>query len=227
LDGLGAAGSGDFVSQFAYPLPMQVICELLGVPPHDRAEFRAWTDSIGWALQFTAMTPELAAESNEAAVQLNAYFRALVAEHRVQPRDDLLGALVAAEDESGRLNEEELLAMALLLFVAGHETTVNLLANGTLALLRHPDQWQLLRVDPTLIRLAVEELLRYDSPVQMVARVVLTDADVAGRPMQAGQLVTIIVGSANRDPAHFPSPDRLDITRTDTHHMSFAAGPHY
>jgi cytochrome P450 len=136
-------------------------------------------------------------------------------------------AMIAAVDESGRLTVDELLATAIVLFVAGHETTVNLIANGTLALLRHPDQWQLLRADPTLIRLAVEELLRYDSPVQFVGRVALNDAEVGGEPIPAGSVVSIVVGSANRDPARFDQPDRLDLRRMDTHHMSFAAGAHY
>jgi cytochrome P450 len=227
LDDLGADGGGDLVSRFAYPLPMQVICEMLGVPPDDREEFRIWTDAIGRSLQFNAMTPEILADGNEAADRLTEYFRSLVAERRVQPRDDLLGALIAAEDETGRLSEDELLATAILLFVAGHETTVNLIANGTLALLRHPDQWQLLHDDPSLVRLAVEELLRYESPVQFVSRVALADAEIGGVSIPAGVVVAMITGSANRDPDRFPDPDRLDIRRTDNQHLAFAAGPHY
>ncbi len=227
LDDLGADGGGDLVSRFAYPLPMQVICELLGVPPDDREEFRTWTDAIGRSLQFTTITPEILADGNEAADRLTEYFRSLVAERRIQPRDDLLGGLIAAEDETGRLSEDELLATAILLFVAGHETTVNLIANGTLALLRHPDQWQLLRDDPSLARLAVEELLRYESPVQFVSRVAMTDAEVGGVLIPAGVVAAMITGSANRDPDRFPDPDRLDIRRADIQHLSFAAGPHY
>jgi cytochrome P450 len=227
LDDLGAAGGGDLVSLFAYPLPVMVMCDLLGVPADDRDEFRVWSDSLGRALQLSAATPELAAEGNEAALRLTEYFRNLVAEHRDHPRDDLLGALIAAEEDGGRLSDEELLATAVLLFFAGHETTVNLIGNGTLALLRHPEQWQLLHEDPGLSRHAVEELLRFETPVQMVSRVTLEDVDVSGARMAVGDIVTALIGSANRDPARFAEPDRLDLRRTDVHHLGFAAGPHY
>jgi cytochrome P450 len=227
LDELGAQGGGDLVSLFAYPLPVLVICDLLGVPPNDRAEFRAWSDVLGRSLQLPAATPQLVADGNAAAEQLTDYFCGLVAEHRVHPRDDLLGALVAAEDESGRLSEEERLATAMLLFVAGHETTVNLIGNGTLALLRQPDQWRRLRDDPDLARQAVEEVLRYESPVQIVGRVALADLAVGAVTVRAGEILTLLIGSANRDPSRFEHPDRLDIRRSDLHHLSFAAGPHY
>ena len=227
LDDLGAAGGGDLVSLFAYPLPVMVMCELLGVPADDRDDFRIWSDSLGRALQLSAATPEIVAAGNEAALQLTEYFRTLVAEHREHPRDDLLGALIAAEEEGGRLSDEELLATAVLLFFAGHETTVNLIGNGTLALLRHPDQWQLLREDPGLGRHAVEELLRFETPVQLVSRVVLKDVEVRGARMVPGDIAITLIGSANRDPERFSEPDRLDIRRPDAHHLGFAAGPHY
>jgi cytochrome P450 len=150
-----------------------------------------------------------------------------VAEHRDHPREDLLGALVEAEDESGRLSEEELLATVVLLFFAGHETTVNLIGNGALALLRQPDQWRLLRENPALSKRAVEEVLRFESPAQLVSRIALADVEVAGVSIQAGQAVNALIGSANRDPGHFPEPDRLDICRSETHHLAFAIGPHY
>jgi cytochrome P450 len=150
-----------------------------------------------------------------------------VAHRRGHPREDLPGDLIAAEDESGRLSEEELLATVVLLFFAGHETTVNLIGNGTLALLQHPDQWQLLREEPARSPRAVEELLRFDSPVQLVTRVALADAEVGGVSIPAGQIANALIGSANRDPGQFPESDRLDIRRADTHHLAFAAGPHY
>jgi cytochrome P450 len=227
LDTVERDGGGDLIASFAYPLPVLVICELLGVPPDDRDEFRTWSDSLGRALQLTRATPEIVAAGNEAADRLTEYFRDLVAEHRGQPHDDLLGALVVAEDEHGRLTEDELLATAVLLFFAGHETTVNLIGNGALHLLREPEQWQLLRDDPALARNAVEEVLRFDSPVQLVGRVALADAEIDGIPIAAGQMVTGMLGGANRDPARFPDPDRLDIRRADTQHLSFAAGAHY
>jgi cytochrome P450 len=227
LDDLERNGGGDLISAFAYPLPVMVICELLGVPPDDRDEFRTWSDSLGRALQISSATPELAAEGNEAALRLTDYFRDLVAEHRERPRDDLLGALIAAEDQGHRLTEDELLATAVLLFFAGHETTVNLLGNGALHLLREREQWRLLGEEPALARNAVEEVLRFESPVQLVGRVALADADVAGSQIKAGDLITSLVASGNRDSGRFPDADRLDIRRADVQHLSFAAGAHY
>jgi pimeloyl-[acyl-carrier protein] synthase len=192
-----------------------------------RSNEDVWSDALGRALQLSAATPELAAEGNEAALRLTEYFRTMVAEQRQHPSDSLLGALIAAEDEGGRLSEDELLAMAVLLFFAGHETTVNLIGNGALALLRHRDQWDLLRDNPGLARNTVEELLRFETPVQLVGRVVLEDVEIGGVPIPAGNSVICLIGSANRDPARFPDPDRLDIQRTDIHHLGFAAGLHY
>lgn len=227
LDGLEAAGGGDLVATFAYPLPVMVICEMLGVPADDRDEFRVWSDALGRALQISAATPELAAEGNEAALRLTEYFRTMVAEQRQHPTDSLLGALIAAEEDGGRLSEDELLATAVLLFFAGHETTVNLVGNGTLALLHHRDQWELLRDGPGLARNAVEEVLRFETPVQMVSRIVLEGVEIGGVHIPAGESVSCLIGSANRDPARFSDPDRLDIRRPDVHHLGFAAGLHY
>jgi cytochrome P450 len=227
LDDLVGQGGGDFVSIVAYPLPVLVICDMLGVPADDRDDFRVWSDSLGRSLQISAATPELAVEGNEAALRLTDYFRAMVARQREHPTDSLLGALIAAEDNGGHLSEDELLATAVLLFFAGHETTVNLIGNGTLALLGHPDQWDLLRDDRGLARNAVEELLRFETPVQLVGRVALEDVELGGVLVAAGESVTALIGSANRDPAHFAHPDRLDIRRVDPHHLGFASGPHY
>ena len=227
LDPLEASGGGDLVLTFAYPLPVMVICEMLGVPADDRDEFRIWSDALGRALQISAATPELTAEANEAALRLTEYFRAMVAEQRQHPTDSLLSALIAAEDDGGRLTEDELLATAVLLFFAGHETTVNLIGNGSLALLRNRDQWELLRDDPDLARNAVEEFLRFETPVQTVGRVVLENVEIDGVPIPAGDTVSCLIGSANRDPARFPDPDRLDIRRKEIHHLGFAAGLHY
>ena len=227
LDGLERDGGGDLIAAFAYPLPVMVICELLGVPPDDREEFRLWSDSLGKALQIQFATPEIVAKANEAAEHLSDYFRDFVADHRQHPRDDLLSALIAAEDEHGKLTEDELLAMAALLFFAGHETTVNLIGNGVLHLLQQPEQWRLLRDNPSLARNAVEEVLRYESPVQITGRVALADVEVHGVTIKEGQVISALLGSANRDPARFPDPDRLDIQRPDIQHLSFAAGAHY
>jgi len=155
------------------------------------------------------------------------YFRGLTPERRQTPRDDLLSLLIAAEEQGDRLTEGELLLTCNLLFVAGHETTVNLIGNGLLALLNHPDQLAKLRADPTLLPGAVEELLRYDSPVQRTGRITNTDVELAGRKIAKGSLVVTAIGAANRDPAHFPDPDRLDITRRDNRHIAFGFGIHF
>ena len=227
LDELEANGGGDLIATLAYPLPVMVICALLGVPDEDHAEFRAWSDGLGRALQVTSATPEIVADGNRAAEQVTEYFRGLVAEHRAHPRDDLLGALIAAEDEGGKLSEDELLAMCSLLYLAGHETTVNLIGNGTLALLRHPDQLERLRAEPALIPNAIEELLRYDGSVQVTSRLTKAPVRLGGVDIPAGQLVVCLLGAANRDPARFPDPDRLDVARQDVHHLTFGGGVHY
>jgi cytochrome P450 len=160
-------------------------------------------------------------------IALSEYFRALIAERRSAPRADLLSALIAAEEAGDKLSPEELLATCILLLVAGHETTVNLVGNGALALLRHPDQLRRLRAAPGLIGSAVEELLRYDGPVQRTARVPSEDIVLGGRTIPKGELVMPFIGAADRDPAQFPEPDRLDIGRTDNRHIAFGWGIHF
>jgi cytochrome P450 len=227
IDDLVSASSADFLSRFAYLLPVHVICELLGVPNEDRAEFRTWSTDLGRALAISSISPEIIARGNEAAEHLDDYFLEVIADRRMNSRDGFLTELVAAEDESGKLSNEELLATVVLLFFAGHETTVNLLGNGTLALLRAPSQWQALCADPALARAAVEEMLRFDTPVQRVSRVALADTELAGQEVKQGEMINILIGGANRDPARFQDPDRFVLTRTDGAHLSFAAGPHY
>jgi cytochrome P450 len=158
---------------------------------------------------------------------LSDYFRELIARRRASPRADLLSGLIVAEEAGDKLNEEELLATCILLLVAGHETTVNLIGNGTLALLRNPDQLRLLRENPGLIGSAVEELLRYDGPVQRSARIPSEDVTIGGRTIGKGEMVMPFIGAADRDPAQFPDPDRLDITRTDNRHIAFGWGIHF
>jgi cytochrome P450 len=155
------------------------------------------------------------------------YFRDLIRERRQAPRDDLLSLLIAAEEQGDKLTEGELLITCNLLFVAGHETTVNLIGNGLLALLNHPDELAKLRADPALLPGAVEELLRYDSPVQRTGRITNTDVEIDGRNIAKGSFVVTAIGAANRDPAHFPDPDRLDITRRDNRHVAFGFGIHF
>jgi cytochrome P450 len=219
----------DLIEEFAYPIPVVVICEMLGVPVGDHAQFRAWSLDLARGLDATLFGPESGVAQRAADSQraLADYFRRLIAERRASPRGDLLSALIAAEEAGDTLSETELLATCILLLVAGHETTVNLLGNGVLALLRHPDQLRLLRENPGLIVSAVEELLRYDGPVQRTARIPSAPATIGGRTIEAGEMVMPFIGAADRDPAQFPDPDRLDITRADNRHIAFGLGIHF
>ena len=226
----GQAGSTfDLIGGFAYQVPVLVICELLGVPEADRGRFGAWSAAVAAGLDNVTVThDEALARGNEGAEGLTDYFRWLVRERRRQPGSDLLTGLIQAEEAGDRLSQDELLATCVLLFFAGHETTVNLIGNGALALARHPDQLARLRADPSLIVSAVEELLRFDSPVQRTGRDAREAVQLNGRFFAAGERVVLLVGAANRDPRQFADPDRLDIGRPNAAaHLSFAAGIHY
>jgi len=229
LAGVEGAHAMDLIEEFAYPLPVIVICQMLGVPVEDRDQFRQWGLDIARGLDTIMLPPdsEVGRRSTAARGALAGYFRALIAERRAAPRGDLLSDLIAAEEAGDKLSVDELLATCILLLVAGHETTVNLIGNGTLALLRHPDQLRRLRADPGLIGSAVEELLRYDGPVQRTARIPSEDVTIGGRTIPKGELVMPFIGAADRDPAQFPDPDRLDIGRTDNRHIAFGWGIHF
>jgi cytochrome P450 len=222
-------GSMDLIEQFAYPIPVIVICEMLGVPVEDHQQFKSWGLDIARGLDATLLPidSDVGPRSMSARRALSDYFRELIARRRASPRADLLSGLIVAEEAGDKLNEEELLATCILLLVAGHETTVNLIGNGTLALLRNPDQLRLLRENPGLIGSAVEELLRYDGPVQRSARIPSEDVTIGGRTIGKGEMVMPFIGAADRDPAQFPDPDRLDITRTDNRHIAFGWGIHF
>jgi pimeloyl-[acyl-carrier protein] synthase len=221
--------SMDLIEEFAYPLPVIVICQMLGVPVEDRDRFRQWGLDIARGLDTIMLPPdsEVGRRSTAARQALADYFRALIAERRVRPRPDLLSDLIAAEEAGDKLSTDELLATCILLLVAGHETTVNLIGNGTLALLRHPAELGRLREDPGLIGSAVEELLRYDGPVQRTARIPSEDVTFGDRTIPKGELVMPFIGAADRDPAQFPDPDRLDIGRADNRHIAFGWGIHF
>jgi pimeloyl-[acyl-carrier protein] synthase len=219
----------DLIADFAYPLPVTVICEMLGVPGEDRESFKAWGLDIARSLDAILLPPDsdLARRGASARGTLAEYFRQLIAERRSSPRSDLLSSLIATEEAGDTLSENELLATCILLLIAGHETTVNLIGNGTLALLRHPAELRRLRDDPSLIHSAVEELLRYDGPVQRMTRIPNEDVTIADKTIRRGEMVMTFVGAADRDPAHFPDPDRLDLTRQDNRHIAFGWGIHF
>ncbi len=226
-----AAGRADLVADFAFPLPATVIAELLGVPVADHDRFHAWSSRI---VNITDATrpPEVRADAAAAQRELRAYFAELIAARHAAgpaaPHDDFLAGLIAAEEAGDRLTLDEVLAMCALLLVAGHETTANLIASGTLTLLRHPDQLATLRRDPSLAANAVEELLRFESPVQRTGRRTNAPVELSGHRLPRGTTVVALLGAANRDPAIFPHPDRLDLRRANAnHHLAFGRGIHF
>ncbi|NKZ06701.1 cytochrome P450 family protein [Actinomadura latina] len=224
LDGIAARGGADLIEDLAVPLPVQVICELLGVPASDRARFRAWTA----VLTVPALTAEARASRRDAAREFNGYLSEAIAARRAAPEDDLISALITARDGDSALAEAELLAAIALLLIAGHETTVNLIGNGVLALLQAPGQLELLRTRPELLPSAIEELLRYDGPVERASqRIALVDMEIAGTPIPKGAWVHVSLGAADRDPAAFDDPDRLDVTRAPKRHVAFGHGLHF
>jgi hypothetical protein len=229
LDALVERDEADLMAEFAYPLPVTVIAELLGVPLADRENFTSWGRELIEMFSFSLeeFTPERTERGNNAVMSFNDYFEGLSNERRRQPRDDLLTALVEAEAEGERLNHEELLATCLLLLIAGHETTANLIGNGTVALLRNPQALARLRDDPSVTSSAIEELLRYDSPVQMTARTTLEPIEVAGVEIPANARVASMLGSSNRDEGHFDRADELVLDRTSAPHVSFGGGIHF
>jgi cytochrome P450 len=218
-----AAGedSVDLIEAFAFRLPVTVICELVGIPVEDQDQFQAWSHAV----VSSVVTPE---EFHESGIAMYRYFTSLVAAKRESPGDDLLSALIAARDSGDSLDERELIAMLFLLLIAGHETTANLIASGTLALLTHPAELSALRSSPSLLPAAVEELLRYCSPVNHATeRFTLDPTDIAGVTIPGREWVLCVISSANRDPARFPDPDRLDLGRDASGHVAFGHGIHY
>ena len=226
LDKVQAQGHMDVIADLAYPLPVTVIAEMLGIPPADHLAFHALSNDLARSLDLTEETA-VYDRASQAAETFRAYLAQLADERRQRPQDDLLSALVAVEEAGERLNTNELYATCAFLFVAGHETTINLIGNGTLALLQHPDQLALLRNDPTLAGTAVEELLRYDSPVQMTSRMVLEDFEYNGRFFHRGDSIAFLLGSANHDPDRFEQPQQLNLQRQKNQHLSFGSGIHY
>jgi len=226
LDQAAGAGRIDVIADLAVPLPLYVIGELLGVSRDDRPLLKRWSDDLAILVDRT-MAFERLAPAAQSAREIEVYMSDVIAARRREPRADLISELVAAQEQGDVLSDRELYTTCVLLLVAGHETTMGLIGNGMLALLRHPDVAARLRNDPALMRPAIEELLRYDSPVQLVARTARTDVVLDGRAIAAGQDVVALIGAANRDPARFADPDRLDIERPDNRHLAFGHGIHF
>jgi cytochrome P450 len=228
LDRVAADGGCDLVPTLAFPLPFQVISEILGMPTDERDQLRAWSQAITLTLEPLITTEERLA-ATEAATHMREFVEGVIDERRKAPRDnDLLSALIAAEEEGDRLSNAELVAMVLLLFVAGHETTVNLIGNGTRLLMEHPDVLTRYRADPSLDASAVDELLRMDGPVQFTARATLEDVDFGDDVVEKGSVVMPVLGAANHDPAHFTDPDTLILDRPNAaSHMALGSGVHF
>jgi len=226
LDDVNGEDRFDLIDSFAFPLPIIVIAEMLGVPAEDLDRFKDWSNDIVLSLE-PILTREQRVRFRRSEQELYEYFEGIIALRRQDPQDDLVSALLAAEEEGDRLSHGELLATLLLLLVAGNETTRNLIGNGMLALLRNPGELQRLKREPELIETAIDELLRYDSPVQLDGRTALEDVELRGKIIHTGQQVVSVVGAANRDPAAFSDPDRLDLGREEKSHISFGRGIHY
>jgi cytochrome P450 len=227
FDALPQPGSMDVMAHLAVPLPVIVIAETLGVPASDREQFKAWSTDIAGSLAGPFQAPDVLERSVRSSNEIAEYFREQIAARRREPRDDLLSALGAAEEQGDLLSEDEMIATCILLLVAGNETTTNLIGNGMLALLQNPDQRRRLQSDPALIASGVDEMLRYDGPAQMTSRIVAEGLEIRGRRMEPGQVVLSVLAAANRDPEQFPEPDRLDVGRHPNRHLAFGQGIHY
>ncbi len=226
LDDIEDPAAFDLMQSVARPLPVIVIAEMLGVPPEDRERFRIWSEQRARLLE-PMIGPREREAGDAASTAFDAYFRPIIEARRTEPRGDIISTLTRTEDDGRRLTERETLNMLRLLLSAGNETTVNLIGNGILALLRHPDQLQRLRNDPSLIPAAVEELLRFDSPVQSDFRRVLADCEVNGTALRKRDNLVLLLGAANRDPDVFEDPERLDVARSQGSHLSFGRGIHH
>jgi cytochrome P450 len=228
LDEAVEAGEVDLVESLAHPLPVRVICDLLGVPVEDQALFTVWSAALARGLDPDfLLTQEVMDARAEAVIQFSQYFFGLLADRKANPGDDLLSRLAVAEEDGAMLSEAEMLSTCILLLVAGHETTVNLIAGGTLALLHHPDELERFRRDPSVHRSGIEEMLRFVSPVQLTGRVCMEDLELGGVQFRAGEFVMVLLASGNRDADQFPEPDRFDVARSPNNHLGFGFGIHH
>ena len=227
LDAVVADGETDLHRAYSYPLPALVVGAMLGIPEGDVDRFKSWARDIVFLVGSGSPSERLAVAAEEHFGEMRAYLGALVHDRRRAPQPDLLSAMIDAADHGARLSEDEIFANATFLMTAGHETVTNMLSNAVLSLLRHPDQLERLRGERSLTAAAAEEILRFESPVQMTSRRALADGEFAGRRVKAGEALQLFLGAANRDPARFPDPDRFDIARGDNRHVAFGFGPHF
>ena len=227
LDKVQDQGEMDFIRDFAHPLPVHVICDMLGIPQEERGQFFEGSRISGRLIDPTPMTPDELKEINEGHLQQVAYFRTLFERRRKDPGDDITTELLQAAEGEGKLSDDELIANIILLFGAGHETTVNLLGNGLLGILTYRDEWEKLKADPSLVTSAVEEMLRFDSSVQMTGRVAMEDVEIGGVTIPAGEPIISLLGAANRDPERYDGPEDFKVDRQDVRPTSFGGGIHH
>jgi cytochrome P450 len=232
VDAIAGRPRFDLIADFAYPLPATVIAGMIGVPASDLDRFKAWSDDIALFVGSALATPDKRSRALGGMREIAEYFRGMVAEHRRFPREDILGALIAAEEDGARLSDDEIVASAVFLLFAGHETTTNLIGNGMLALLRHPQELARLRADSALAPAAVEEILRYDGPTQAMTRIALEEIELAGaqgepRRIPRGARIFALLNAANRDGEVFAEPDRFLIARGESRHLAFGFGAHF
>jgi cytochrome P450 len=227
VDAAREAGRMDVLRDLGFPVPIAVICKMLGIPAEDMGSFQGWTEAVMRTIGATTLTPEVVDRAHWGVQGLSEYFHALLAERRRAPTDDLMSVLARPDATGSALSDEELASMAALLLVAGHETTAHLIGNTMFALLQNPGELQKLRANPRLVGSTVEEVLRYESPVLMVTRGALVDTELSGQKIRAGQVIAVVLAAANRDPARFPDPDRMDIERADNRHFGLGVGIHY
>jgi cytochrome P450 len=227
IDQVRGLGQTDLIRDFAWPLPITVIAEMLGVPREDRPALKAWSDELAAFVGSALATPDKYERAARSAATMSDYFRDLIGKRRASPRDDLLSALVAAGERYDMTGDDELVATAILLLFAGHETTTNMIGNGILSLLRHPAELDALRADPSLIAQAIEELLRYEGPTAAMVRIALEDVALPSGTIGRGDRVFLMINAANRDPRHFDEPDRVNIRRDPNRHIAFGYGLHF
>lgn len=227
LEPIVGAGDFDLIADFAYPLPVTVIAELIGVPHEDNDLLNRWSKEIALVIVSALDVDDRHSRSQQALLEFSDYLREFLERRRIEPGDDVISTLIAAKEDGVQLSDEEIIATCSMILFAGHETTTNLIANGVLALLRNPDQLTKLNHDPSLIPSAVEECLRYDCPAKAITRIAGEELEVGGKRIEKGQRMLLVQGAGNRDPDVFPDPDRFDITRDPNPHLAFARGPHF